>query len=107
MAMDIMRFNDVMAHWNTYFVQGADQPVIGASEAELRALKMPACVVPGSDKTHPKTVSENLVQLLPHGELRPLVTREFDMDVGPRDEWEEKEGELAAIFIEFMRRVAA
>ena len=42
MAMDTQRFIAVMSHWREYFIAGADQPVIGASEAE-------SALDPGSD----------------------------------------------------------
>ena len=47
MTMDTQRFIAVMSHWREYFIAGADQPVIGASEAELRAH-------PRSDVHHPR-----------------------------------------------------
>lgn len=105
MAMDPARFIAAMSHWNRYFIEGADQPVIGASEAELRSIKAPACVFPGNDDSHPRAVGENLCRLIPNCELHHLVTTQYDADVGPRDEWNAKEDELAALFDAFMKRV--
>ena len=105
MKMDTGRFIDVMSHWNRYFIEGADLPIIGATEDELRSVKVPACCVPGNDNTHPRRVGENLSKLLPHGELYSLKLKDYDLDLSPREERDEKEGELAAAFVDFMQRV--
>ncbi len=105
MAMDPQRFIDVMSRWNEYFVRGADLPVIGATEQELMSIQTPACVVPGNDLSHMPEVGETLSRLLPHGELHRLVTKKYELDVAPKDEWNEKEGELIALFVDFMKRV--
>lgn len=105
MATDPKRFIDVMSRWNEYFVRGADLPVIGATEHELKSIKTPACVVPGNDLSHMPEVGEHLSRLLPHGELHRLVTKKYELDVAPKDEWNEKEGELIALFVDFMKRV--
>src|SRR4030095_792853 len=68
MAMDTRRFIAVMSHWREYFIAGADQPVIGASEAELRSIRVPACVVPGNDRGHAPRAGENVGKLLPGAE---------------------------------------
>ncbi|MBI2361378.1 MAG: alpha/beta hydrolase [Deltaproteobacteria bacterium] len=107
MKMDPERFTAVMSHWREYFIRGADLPVIGATEAELKSIAVPACIVPGNDKTHPRHVGENLSRLLPNGEVHHLMTKYHDLDLGPREEWDEKESEMAAIFGEFLNRVAA
>jgi pimeloyl-ACP methyl ester carboxylesterase len=107
MKMDPARFIDVMDHWHRNFIAGADQPVIGASEAELKAVTTPACIVPGNDLSHLRPVAENLGRLLPDAEVHPLITKQYDLDVAPREEWNAREGELAAIFLDYMKRVEA
>ncbi len=103
--MDPARFIEVMDHWHRNFSAGADQPVIGASEAELKAVTTPACIVPGNDLSHLRTVAENLGRLLPDAEVHPLITKQYELDVAPREEWNAREGELAAIFLDYMQRV--
>ena len=103
MAIEPARFIEVMTRWNDDFLKGASQPVIGASAAELRGIGVPAIVVPGNDNNHPRAVGENLSRLLPDCELRYLITKQYDMPVSPREEWDEREHELAAFFIAFMR----
>src|SRR6266481_4298203 len=53
MAFDAQDFIARMTRWRQSFQAGADHPVIGLSPAELRAMTMPACVVPGKDPVHP------------------------------------------------------
>jgi len=107
MQTDPQRFIAVMSHWREYFVRGADLPVIGATEAELRSIKAPACVVPGNDNTHGQSTGENLGRLLADAEVHVLFPKHYDMDLSPREEWDEKAGEMAALFADFIRRRVA
>jgi hypothetical protein len=100
MKMAPQRFIAVMSHWREYFVRGADLPVIGATEAELRSIKAPACVVPGNDNTHGQKTGETLGRLLADAEVHVLFPKHYDMDLGPREEW----GEMAALFADFIKR---
>lgn len=105
MAMDPERFIQVMENWNRYFVEGADLPIIGATGQQLRSILLPTCVLPGNDNSHPRRVGENLATLLPRAELHSLGLADYDLDLSPRDEWDEREPALAAIFAGFMARV--
>ena len=107
MAMDVQRFITVMENWNRYFVEGADLPIIGATEQQLRSIQAPACIVPGNDNSHPRRVGENLATLLPRAELHSLGLADYDLDLSPRDEWNEREPALAAIFTDFMLRMSS
>lgn len=104
MNMDPERFIAVMSHWREYFLRGIDLPVIGATEAELKTIKAPACVIPGNDNTHGRQTGENLARLLPRAEVHILFPKHYDMDLSPREEWDEKAPEMAALFVDFMRR---
>lgn len=107
MKMDPARFIEVMTDWNRLFLEGAEKPVIGATEAELKALKVPACIVPGNDLSHLRSAAENLGRLMPDAEVHPLITKHYDLDVAPRAEWDAREADLAAIFLDYMLRVEA
>jgi pimeloyl-ACP methyl ester carboxylesterase len=107
MKMDPARLAEVMSSWNRDFLEGAEKPVIGATEAEIRAIRAPACIVPGNDLSHLRSAAENLGRLLPDAEVHPLITKHYDLDVAPRGEWDAREPDLAAIFVDFMKRVAA
>lgn len=107
MKTDPARFIEVMTDWNRLFLEGAEKPVIGATEAELKALKVPACIVPGNDLSHLRSAAENLGRLMPDAEVHPLITKHYDLDVAPRAEWDAREADLAAIFLDYMLRVEA
>jgi pimeloyl-ACP methyl ester carboxylesterase len=104
MKMNPERFITVMSHWREYFLKGADLPVIGASEAELKSIKVPACIVPGNDNTHGRQTGENLGSLLHRSEVYILFPKHYDEPLSPREEWDEKAGEMAALFGDFIRR---
>ena len=102
-AMDPKRFIDVMEHWREYFIRDADLPVIGASADDLRSITVPTCVIPGNDWTHPRRVGEAASQLLPKGELHILMPQDMEVDLYI-EAWDEKREELAAIFVDFLKR---
>lgn len=93
-----------MERWRQSFNEGADHPVIGLSPAELRAMTMPASIVPGNDRVHPRAPGQAAHRLMPHAEYHEVLTEDRpDQDVATED-WQAKEGLLAAIFIDFIRR---
>jgi pimeloyl-ACP methyl ester carboxylesterase len=98
------RFIAVMSHWREYFLQGADLPVIGASEADLKSIKVPACIIPGNDNTHGRQTGENLGRLLQKSEVHILFPKHYDEPLSPREEWDEKAGEIAGLFSDFIKR---
>jgi pimeloyl-ACP methyl ester carboxylesterase len=103
-AVDAKSFIAVMERWRRSFNEGAEHPVIGLSPAELRSIKVPACIVPGTDRTHPRAVGQAAHRLMPNAEYHEVVTEDRpDLDTAIED-WEKKEGLLAAIFIDFLRR---
>jgi hypothetical protein len=104
MKLDVEHFIAVMSRWREYFLRGIDLPVIGATEAELKTIKVPACVIPGNDLTHGRQTGENLGKLLPNAEVHVLFPKHYDEPLGPREEWDEKADEMAALFADFLRR---
>ena len=104
MKMDPERFIAVMLRWREYFLKGADLPVIGATEADLRSIKVPACIVPGNDNTHGRQTGETLGRLLQKSEVHVLFPKHYDEPLSPREEWDEKAGEMATLFSDFLKR---
>jgi len=105
LSMGVERFIGVMNAWRRSFNEGADHPVIGISPAELRSMTMPACIVPGNDRTHPREPGQIAHRLMPNAEYHEVLTEDrLDLDVA-LDDWNAKEGLLAAIFVDFLRRV--
>ncbi len=105
LRLEAPRFVSVMDNWRGYFLRDAELPVIGASEEALRSITVPACVVPGNDWTHPRQVGENASRLLPKAELHRLMPTDEEVDLAV-EAWDGKIEELAAIFLEFLSRLA-
>jgi pimeloyl-ACP methyl ester carboxylesterase len=106
MKMEPARFIDVMSRWREYFLQGADLPVIGATEADLKSIRVPACIIPGNDLTHGRQTGENLGRLLQKSEVHVLFPKHYDEALSPREEWDEKAGEMVTLFADFMKRAS-
>lgn len=104
MNLDPARFIQVMSHWKDYFLKGIDLPVIGATEAELRSIKVPACIVPGNDLTHGRQTGETLGKLIPKSEVHILFPKHYDEPLSPREEWDAKAGEMAKLWDGFLKR---
>ncbi|MDA1326027.1 MAG: alpha/beta hydrolase [Proteobacteria bacterium] len=104
MAMDPDHFIAVMSHWLAYFEAGADLPVIGVTEAELRSISVPTCIVPGNDNTHPPAVAETAHSAIAGSEIHTLMDEMLDVDTTPFEDWDAKEEDLAAIFLNFLKK---
>jgi pimeloyl-ACP methyl ester carboxylesterase len=104
MAMAPEDFIARMTRWRRSFAAGADHPVIGVSPAQLRSMAVPACIIPGNDRVHPRLPGQVAHRLMPNAEYHEVLTEDReDLDVAFED-WEKKEGLLAATFIDFLRR---
>jgi pimeloyl-ACP methyl ester carboxylesterase len=107
MNMKPEEFIKVMSHWREYFLKGADLPVIGATEDDLRSIKVPACVIPGNDLTHGPQVVENLRRAMPEAEVHVLFPKFYNEPLSPREEWDEKAPLMAELFDDFIKRSIA
>lgn len=105
--MDPAQFIAAMSAWDRQFRSGTDQPVIGASAAQLQSITVPACIVPGNDNTHPQSAAQALARLMPDASLHPLMGADLDVDVDAPENWDAKEADLAAILIAGLRRMYA
>jgi pimeloyl-ACP methyl ester carboxylesterase len=104
MEIEVRDFLALMERWRHSFNEGAEYPVIGLSPAELHSMTMPACIIPGNDRVHPRGPGQAAHRLLPNAEYHEVLTEDSpDQDVALED-WQKKEGLLAAIFIDFLRR---
>lgn len=93
-----------MNAWNEAFLVGVDQPVIGASEAELRAMKVPMCLVPGNDFVHARSAGYALAKLVPGCEMHDIMPPGADLEEIPFESWQQKEADIVKIFVDFMRK---
>ena len=108
MATDPRHFINTMNVWRASFLQSAESPVIGATEAQLKSIVVPTCIVPGNDNTHARRVGEHLQRILKeNSELHVMYPEHQDVDLIPGEQWLPREGEMAAIFTDFLKRVGA
>ena len=107
MAMDSRQFVEAMQRWRDQFAKGAELPIIGASEADLSAIRVPTCIVPGNDKTHNHAVARTAQRMIKGSELHDLFPDDLDVDLVPAEDWAVKEPEMAAVFIAFLQRALA
>jgi pimeloyl-ACP methyl ester carboxylesterase len=107
-ATNVDGFIAVMALWRERFLQSAKLPIVGASEADLHAIKAPACLIAGNDVIHTPMTARKAATLLPDSELHEdVVEKRADdqlLKEWDRAEWREAEPRLATIFTEFIKR---
>src|SRR4029453_15334473 len=107
MAMDPQKFIAAMERWRTQFAKGAELPIIGASEKELNSIKVPTCIIPGNDKPHNHAIAETPHRMITGTELYDLFPGDLDVDLVPPEDWAPKEAEMAAVFVNFLKRPLA
>jgi len=91
-----------MQRWLAGFNKDSGHPVAGITPAELRAMTVPALVIPGNDRTHPGAAGQAAHRLLPNSRYLEIMSNDVDEDVDFSG-WEAKTGTLAAAFIDFLR----
>jgi len=105
---DVQQFIEVMTHWRECFLQSANLPIVGATEADLRAIKAPACLIAGNDVIHTPATTRKAASLIPNSELHEgVVEKRPDVDLlkeWDRKEWRDAEPRMAAIFAAFLGR---
>ena len=77
-------------------------PIIGASERDLNSIRVPACIIPGNDKTHSHATAEAAHRMIPGSELHDLFPGDLDVDLVPPEDLAHKEAEMAAVFDELL-----
>jgi len=110
LAANVDGFIKVMETWREHFLASAKLPIVGASEAQLGAIKAPACIVAGNDVIHTPATARKAASLIPNSELHEdVVARRPDTDLlqeWDRAEWREAEPRLAQIFANFLSKNA-
>jgi pimeloyl-ACP methyl ester carboxylesterase len=105
---DVGQFIKVMTTWRERFLESATLPIVGASEAELRAIKAPACLIAGNDVIHTPATARKAASLIPNSELHEDVVEKRSDDnllkEWDRKEWRDVEPRIAAIFAAFLKR---
>jgi pimeloyl-ACP methyl ester carboxylesterase len=105
---DAEQFIKVMTAWREKFLQSVTLPIVGATEADLNAIKAPACLVAGNDVIHTPATARKAAKLIPNSELHEdVVPKRADDQLlkdWDRKEWRDAEPKLAAIFGAFLKR---
>ncbi|HUA54613.1 MAG TPA: alpha/beta hydrolase [Candidatus Sulfotelmatobacter sp.] len=101
-ALGAERFKAAIERWLAGFRQGTDFPVSGIDPDAMRRLALPALIVPGNDRVHPRAPGQAAHRLLPNSRYREVLTEDRDVDVD-FEGWAAARGTLAATFIDFLR----
>jgi pimeloyl-ACP methyl ester carboxylesterase len=108
LATKVDEFIKVMTAWRDRFLQSATLPIVGATEADLNAIKAPACLIAGNDVIHTPATARRAALLIPSSELHDDVVEKRSDDNLLKDwdrkEWRNAEPRLAAIFSAFLAR---
>ena len=104
MEMDAGEYIAVMSNWLTLFEDVAHLPVMGISEYQLRAIKVPTMIIPGNDLVHSSSSAKVAHEMIDGSELHQLPVTDQDEPVIPFTAWEHLEPEIAQTFTEFMSR---
>jgi pimeloyl-ACP methyl ester carboxylesterase len=108
MSMSPKAFIDTMAMWKKRFLEDADLPVVGATEDDLRSLKIPVCMIAGNDQVHTPVAAQKAHRLIANSELiDDVVEKRPDNDLLPtwdQKDWFSKEPRIAEVFLSFLKR---
>jgi pimeloyl-ACP methyl ester carboxylesterase len=107
MAQDLGQFIKVMSFWRDRFLESARLPIVGATEADLRSIAAPACLIAGNDIIHTPVTARKAAGLIPHCELHDDVVRKRAddqlLEEWDRKEWRDAEPRIAQIFTAFLQ----
>ncbi len=104
LATDVNHFIRVMSRWREYFLKGASLPVIGCTAEDLGSIRIPACVIPGNDFSHPRAVARTARSLIPGAELFDILGPDLAVDVAPPRQWHDVKGEHRRVVVDFLAR---
>jgi pimeloyl-ACP methyl ester carboxylesterase len=80
MSMKPEDFIAAMERWEEQFHRGAELPVIGVSEKDLRSIKVPTGIIPGNDRTHNHSIAQAAHRMIAGSELHDLFPEDLDVD---------------------------
>ena len=104
MEMDAREYIAAISNWLALFEDVAHLPVMGISEDQLRAIKVPTMIIPGNDLVHSSSSAKLAHEMIDGSELHQLPVTDQDEPVIPFTAWEHLEPEIAQTFTEFMSR---
>ncbi len=108
MTMNPDDFIRIMGTWRENFLKAATLPVVGATEEQLRAMPISACIIAGNDVVHTPVTARKVAGLIPDSEFHDDVVRKFADDAllesWDPDEWFGKNQRIAEIFVGFLKK---
>ena len=108
---DRVEFIKVMTYWRECFLQSATLPIVGATEAQLRGIVVPVCMIAGNDVIHTPVTARKAASLVPNCELHDDVVEKRSDDNLREDwdpkEWRDQEPRMVEIFSAFLKRAVA
>lgn len=108
LAVDPHEFIRVMGVWRERFLEAATLPVVGATQAQLAAISMPACIIAGNDQVHPPATAREVHRLISASEFHDdVVEKRADDNLKEewdRQEWANVEDRMIDIFAQFLAR---
>lgn len=111
LSVKVDDFIKVMETWRNAFLTAAELPIVGATEAQLNAIKAPVCLIAGNDVIHTPVTARKANKLIPNSELHDdVVEKRDDANLKKdwdRKEWRDAEPKLVTIFADFLKRAEA
>lgn len=104
LATDVNHFKQVMMHWREYFLAGVNLPVIGCTAEDLAKLKLPTCIIPGNDKSHPRPVARRAQEHIKGSELFDILGPDLDVDVAPPEQWHAVADRHVQVVVDFLAK---
>ncbi len=101
LALDVGQFVAVMQRWRQFFLDGADDPVIGVPSDVVQRLTLPTCIIPGGDTIHPPEIAHALAATLPNAELHEVPRMQVPAPPEARLAHQQR---LADTFLAFLSR---
>ncbi|MEI8153865.1 MAG: alpha/beta hydrolase [Hyphomicrobiales bacterium] len=108
MTTDPEEFVKVMTIWREHFLKSATLPIVGATEAQVRGVTAPVCLIAGNDVVHTPVTARKAAGLFPNNEFHDDVVWKVPDDKllhdWDQEEWRGVEPRLVDIFGSFLKR---
>jgi pimeloyl-ACP methyl ester carboxylesterase len=107
-ANDVDQFVKVMTFWKERFMESSRLPIVGATEANLISINVPACLIAGNDVIHSPVTARKAAGLIPNCELHENIVRKLPdnqlLKEWDRKEWQDAEPNIAQTFTAFLQK---
>jgi pimeloyl-ACP methyl ester carboxylesterase len=107
MAMDPKQYIAVMSNWRDQFIESTKTVVFGMTDADLASISVPVVVIPGNDQTHASVNGRIAASKIPGAVLHVLPIEDKEIPLINYTEWAPYEEEIAATFLDLMRKIEA